>query len=481
MAIAETSTGLGHKRPWKQFWQMLFFKEDKDVTLSMDEQVWKRTRIYMFATSSLVALWGVFDVFIDFENLWFFLALRAIYTPITLLWALNFHLPIFRDRHKKWALVHYILLIIDIGIMVLWTDEFVKYLIGFSTIYWGASVIMLWRFWYTVIPGLVVILIATLRFYYFPHDVAEGEFVTGLYYFATCLVFTTIISAYGYYNAYQLAAQNLTLEKTSQQLIQAEKMSSMNMLVAGVAHEINTPVGTAITAVTHTKDEINKILDELKVGEVSLDRLTTPANDGLASLNSTIVELERTARLVDRFKQTAIDQSTDTQRLFNLTTYLKQNIIEVGLRPMLKDRNIIVEVMGERELMINSFPGEFSQVFTNLIHNSIEHGYTREQLAHQPGMISINLKQNRNQTLTIHYKDDGVGMNEQQLASVFEPFYTTRGDGDSDHEEGRAHKGTGLGMSIVYNIITQKLGGQITAHSQPGKGAEFIIELPVIT
>ena len=136
-ALAEPTINLHSRKSMKQFLQMLFFQEDKDVSLSMDEQIWKRTRIYMFTTSTLVALWGVFDVFIDFENLWFFLALRAIYTPVTFLWAWYFYLPIFRNNHKKWAIVHYILLIIDIGIMVLWTDEFVKYLIGFSTIFFA--------------------------------------------------------------------------------------------------------------------------------------------------------------------------------------------------------------------------------------------------------------------------------------------------------------------------------------------------------
>ena len=374
-----------------RFWSMLFFDEKKEIKAELDEQQWARTRIYMFTTATLVALWGVFDIYIDFENLWIFLALRAIYTPITLLLAYYFYLPIFRNHHKAWALVHYILLIIDIGVMVLWTDSFVKYLIGFSTIFWGASVIMLWRFWYTVIPGIVVILIATIRFYYFPHGVPDGEFVTGLYYFVTCLVFTSVISAYGYWSAYQLAEKNLTLKKTTKKLIQSEKMSSMNVLVASIAHEINTPVGTALTGASHAKEEFTQILNVLEVGEVTLDQLENPANDGLASIQATIDELLRTVTLVEKFKQTAVDQSIYEKRTFDLTKYIEENIVQVALQPRLKGQNIDVMVSAEEAIVINSYPGEFSQVFTNLITNSIAHGYSGMDLSNKPGRISIHL------------------------------------------------------------------------------------------
>lgn len=101
-------------------WNILFFKEAKDVAEELDEQIWKRTRIYMYTTAVLVSVWGVFDIFIDFENLWFFLALRALYTPLTLACAYYFSLNFFRSRHKMWAMVHYVILIADIGVMVSW-------------------------------------------------------------------------------------------------------------------------------------------------------------------------------------------------------------------------------------------------------------------------------------------------------------------------------------------------------------------------
>lgn len=458
------------------FWNFLYFKEREAVTEELDEQIWKRTRIYMYVTASLVAIWGIFDVFIDFKNLWIFLALRVIYTPITFIFAYYFYLPSLRKNHKKWAFIHYLLLITDIGIMVLWTDHFVKYLIGFSTIFWGASVVMLWRFWNTVIPGLIVTLIAAIRFYFFPHGVEPGEFITGLYYFMTCLVFTSVISAYGYWSAYQLSEKNITLKETQDKLIKAEKMAGMNMLVASVAHEINTPVGTAITAASHVDHELDKITDRLQLGEVTLDELLDPATDSKASIASVLNELHRTAELVDRFKETAIDQTMPDSRKFELTNYLENNIINVGLQQILKRSNIQVNVNKDQDIKIDSYPGEFSRIFTNLIMNSVIHGYPDKNLDKEPGNITITLNKIDNGDIKIHYQDDGIGMSEEILNRVFDPFFTTKGTDISN--EGRGQKGSGLGMSIVYNIVTQILKGKIEAHSKEGKGAKFIITFP---
>lgn len=450
---------------------MLFFTEKSDVLDELDEQIWKRTRVYMYTTAALVAVWGVFDAFIDFKNLWVFLLLRATYTPITLLWAFCFHLSVFRKHHKQWALAHYLLLIADIGIMVLWTDSFVKYLIGFSTIFWGASVIMLWRFWNTVIPGLAVIVIASLRFYFFPHDVAPGEFITGFYYFTTCLVFTSVISAYGYWSAYLLAEKNIILKNTQQRLVQAEKMH-----IASVAHEINTPIGTAITATSHAQEQFQAIIDNLQLGEVTIDQLSDPAADGVISITSALNELHRTAHLVEKFKEAAVDQSSYERRKFNLPQYIQDNIIQVGLRPILKRSNIAIELGGEKDIVIDSYPGEFSQIFTNLIMNSIAHGYTDGELVDKVGNIRIHITRDVNGVTHIRYQDDGKGISGEILAKVFDPFFTTKGTEIS--HEGRGQSGSGLGMSIVYNIVTQKLKGRIEAFSRPGLGALFTIEVP---
>lgn len=461
----------------KQFWTLLFFNENTDVIEELDEQIWLRTRMYMYTTAVLVAVWGVFDFFIDLSNLWIFLSLRGVYTPLTLLCAFFFHLLVFRQRHKRWALVHYLLLILDIGAMVLWTEHFVKYLIGFSTIFWGASVIMLWRFWYTVVPGVAVIVIAFLRFYFLPHNVPLGELITGLYYFTTCLVFASIISAYGYRNAYLLSEKNITLEKAQDMLVQAEKMTSMNLLVASVAHEINTPVGTALTAVSHAEEQIAQLLSVLKLGEVTIDQLENPAKDGMASLKSAFRELNRTSKLVEKFKGVAVDQSTFEKRKFNLPEYLLEDIIQASMHPILKQSNIIVEVGGEQDFVIDSYPGEYSQIFTNLMINSITHGFCGGRPRENKGRIDIAFSLNGTESLSIFYQDYGQGMSAHVLSKIFDPFFTTKGTEQSS--EGRGHKGSGLGMTIVYNIVTQKLGGKIEAFSQVGEGTQFTIVVPI--
>lgn len=467
------------KRKNNALWEILFFKENKDVSLELDEQVWKRTQLYMYTAATLVALWGVFDIFIDFENLWIFLTLRAIYTPLTLLSAYYFHRKFFNKNHKAWAMIHYLLLIIDIGIMVLWTDNFVKYLIGFSTIFWGASAMMLWRFWNTIIPGIIVILIAVIRFTYFPHNVATDEFITGSYYFLTCLSFAGVISAYGYWSAYQLTERSLALSKTQEKLIQAEKTASLNTVVASVAHEINTPIGTAITASSHAEEEFKAILNALKLGEVSIDQLEIPARDGITSITSALSELRRTAKLVEQLKDSAVDQSSYEKRLFNLYQYIDENIIHVGLKPILRKANITIVMSGDKEIMIDSYPGEFSQIFSNLILNTIHHGYHSHNVAETNKIIHINIGKSAQNIIKIEYSDDGHGMSEDVLNKVFDPFFTTKGT-DSSHE-GRGHKGSGLGMSIVYNSITQKLNGHIEVKSQINMGVLFTIKIPYDT
>ncbi len=448
-----------------EFKRILFFKEEESVKKELDEQIWLRTRIYMYVTGTLVALWGAFDSFIDFDNLWFFLTLRAIYTPITFLLASYFYLRFFRSNHKRWAMIHYIVLILDIGVMVLWTDHFVKYLIGFSTIFWGASVIMLWRFWHTVIPGLIAIAIAFIRFYFFPHNVEFNELVTGLYYFSTCLVFTSVISGYGYWNSYKISAQNIELKSTQDKLVQAEKMAGLSKIVTTVAHEINTPVGIAMTASSDAEDKFKSILDSLQLDEITLDKIEDPANDGLKSIRSTIDALSRTANLVDKFKETTVDQASDKSRQFNLTDYLRSNVIEIGLGPMLNRSDIDVIVGGEEHLEINSFPGAFSQIFTNLVINSFDHGFEN---GHQNGEISIEVKRIADKAV-IHYSDNGKGIDPEILPRIFDPFFSGKGVGGGN---------SGLGLSIVYNIITTVLRGQIEALVSH-RGAEFIITIPI--
>ena len=455
------------KSKLKVLFDTLFFKEEEHLRAKLDEQVWQRTRLYMLCTSILVAVWGVFDFYIDYENLKFFLALRALYTPITLLIVFNFHKPIFRRHHRRWAHIHYAALIVDVGIMVLWTDHFVKYLIGFSTIFWGASVLMLWRFWHTVLPGVVVIGIALVRFVWLPHNVHPSELITGIYYFSTCLTFTSFISGYGYWSAYKMTQQALSLHAAQSRLIQAEKTQSLNLVVASVAHELNTPIGIAVSATSNADQKIKTLLNNLDLGEITLDLLEDPAKDARISLTSALSSLSRTAELVNRFKQTAVDQSSEQQREFALVDYIKNNIVDVGLKPLLRRNGARVDIQGDNDIIIMSYPGAISQIITNLIVNSTIHafkGTTDKQ-------IFIRVSQQGNDVV-IDYRDNGNGVPCAIADKIFDPFFTTSEMGQP---------GDGLGLSIVFNIVNELLGGNIKL-LQDGDGvagAHFAVQFPL--
>ena len=286
------------------------------------------------------------------------------------------------------------------------------------------------------------------------------------------------MSAYGYWSAYKLSENSLRLrEAQEQQLIQAKKMASLNMVVASIAHEINTPIGTAITAASHADEELQKIIERLGVGEVTLDELLNPAADGKASMASVITELQRTASLVDKFKETALDQTASHIRRFELCSYINKNVLGVGLAPMIKREGLSIKLLCSESIEIDSYPGDYSQIFTNLIMNSIMHGYPSGFSEKNSGSIMIDISRYNGNKIRIHYSDDGVGMTDDTLNRVFDPFFTTKGTVMSTESLGQ--KGSGLGMSIVYNIVTQHLKGSIVAQSAPGQGASFIIVLPM--
>jgi signal transduction histidine kinase/streptogramin lyase len=251
------------------------------------------------------------------------------------------------------------------------------------------------------------------------------------------------------------------LQRTQGQLITSEKMAALGGLVAGVAHEINTPVGIGVTAVTSLLEETKNMAEKYKHEEITRAEFreylqTTHNTAKLIEKN-----LERAAGLVQSFKQVSADQSTEQQREFNLKNYL-EDVIR-SLYPKFKNRNIHIDVQCEEKLMLNSYPGAFAQVITNLVLNSINHGFRNRA----EGKILVEAGET-NRELTIKYTDDGNGIPTDILPRIFDPFFTT----DQAH-------GTGLGLHIVYNLVTQKLGGSIKCISEKGHGTEFTIIINV--
>jgi PAS domain S-box-containing protein len=251
------------------------------------------------------------------------------------------------------------------------------------------------------------------------------------------------------------------LEQTKDKLVEAEKMASLGGLVAGVAHEINTPIGIGLTGITHfieISKKLEKDFNNDNMTEESFKDFLETSND-LARLINT--NLEKTAHLIKSFKQVAVDQTSEEKREFELVEYIDDTLFSLG--NITKKTNIKINVESSiGKVVINSYPGAFSQVITNFITNSIRHGYEDNA----EGNILIKIEKD-SEKLRLIYKDDGKGISKENLEKVFDPFFTT------NREKG----GTGLGLNIIYNIITTNLGGSIICNSKINKGVEFIITI----
>lgn len=252
------------------------------------------------------------------------------------------------------------------------------------------------------------------------------------------------------------------LKRTQEQLVEQEKMASLGGLVAGVAHEINTPIGVGITAVSHLRDNIKSINDSFNSGTLTKGDFATMMGAIVECTDIVDGNLRRAADLVKAFKSVAVDQSSAEARLFSLYDYIQD--ILLSLRPKLKrtPHNIELDVNPVIELYCD--PGIFSQIVTNLIMNSLNHAFLPDQV----GNIQISA-QVKDDELSMLYTDDGQGIEQSIIDHIFDPFVTTK----------RGQGGSGLGTHIIYNLVTQALGGQIHCFSELGKGVRFEISVPM--
>lgn len=250
------------------------------------------------------------------------------------------------------------------------------------------------------------------------------------------------------------------LRKTQEELVQREKMASLGGLVAGIAHEIITPLGICVTGVSHIMEEYRYVKQALETETLSEQELKTFFDDleqGLKIIESNTL---RGAKLVKSFKQVAVDQSSNETREINLAQYIDE--ILLSLKPKLKrvKHEIIVDCPADTVLKINA--GALSQILSNLIMNSLIHGFE----GIEKGRIQIKI-QEKEKSINFHYADDGRGLAPEQLANLFEPFYTTK----------RGEGGSGLGTHLVFNLV-QSLEGKIKVKSELNKGLAYLIVLP---
>jgi signal transduction histidine kinase len=252
-----------------------------------------------------------------------------------------------------------------------------------------------------------------------------------------------------------------TLKRTQTQLIQSEKMSALGNLVAGVAHEINTPIGISVTAISHLNEKTAAITESFHNNQITRSELEKYLELGREMNDIILINLDRAANLIRSFKQVAVDQSSEVKRVFNVRAYIEEVLL--SLQPKLKKTKHQIRVDCPDDLEIESYPGALSQIITNLIMNSLVHAFGEED----SGLITFAVSRDQSM-INFCYSDNGKGINSENLEKIFNPFFTTmRGKG-----------GTGLGLHIVYNIATQTLQGTINCQSKPNQGTTFIISFP---
>ncbi len=261
----------------------------------------------------------------------------------------------------------------------------------------------------------------------------------------------------------ELEQRLIELKDTQEQLIQAEKLAALGSMVAGIAHELNTPIGNAVTVASSLIDSKERfdVLLQQGLTRSALDRLLADVEEGSQIIHR---NLQRTAELIKSFKQLAIDQTSDHRRNFSLSEVGQEVLF--SLKPSLKQHPWQLSTDIDAQLEFDSYPGALSQILINLINNAVLHAFTgRDQ-----GQICITGKKLNTGWASISIKDNGLGIPEDIQQRVFEPFFTCKlGQG-----------GSGLGLHICYNLATNLLGGRILLHSKIGTGSEFILELPLV-
>ncbi|RKF19975.1 hypothetical protein DBZ36_05860 [Alginatibacterium sediminis] len=255
-----------------------------------------------------------------------------------------------------------------------------------------------------------------------------------------------------------------SLKEAQSELVHSQKMASLGSLVAGISHEINTPIGIGVTAASNMDEELTAITNKLADGTMKKSDLDEFFHHTQESTTILMKNLKRASDLIASFKQVAVDQSSDSSRTINLHNYINEAILSI--KPQLSKTQIVVSNTIDTTIDIYTNPGALYQVFVNLIQNSLIHGFN----AQQPGKITISGNRVRNH-IQLNYRDTGVGISEEIQTKIFDPFFTTRmGEG-----------GSGLGLSIVYNLVKTTLNGTIEVIDEEWSGAHFEITLPIIS
>ncbi len=251
------------------------------------------------------------------------------------------------------------------------------------------------------------------------------------------------------------------MQQAQEQLVQSEKMAALGQLVAGVAHEINTPVGVGMTAATHLQESVRAFREAYASGRITRSEMERFLQVAEESASILAANLSRAADLIGSFKQIAVDRASGDERTFALAEYIQELLL--SLKPRFKHTNHRVVVDCPAEITMYGSPGAFSQILTNLVLNSLTHGFE----GRDAGTVTIRVRRQED-SIELECSDDGVGIPPENLNRIFDPFFTTK----------RGRGGSGLGLHIVYNLVTRTFGGRIRVQSVLGGGVTFTLTFP---
>ena len=255
-----------------------------------------------------------------------------------------------------------------------------------------------------------------------------------------------------------------TLERMHQyqnQIVESEKMASLGQMVAGVAHEVNTPIGLGITGSTLLRDKLAEINAGFEKKTLTSTQLKRFIDDGIENLDLIYRNLNRAAELISSFKKVAVTQDGEINSAVNVNSLISDVLL--SMRAEMQPKAPEVKVHCPSELIFETKVGPLQQVLQQLISNSIIHGF-KDNIGNE---IEFTIERNES-SLIINYRDNGVGVDKTIKKRIFDPFVTTK----------RGEGGSGLGMHLVYNLVTQALGGNVFYDEKDERGASFIITLP---
>lgn len=251
------------------------------------------------------------------------------------------------------------------------------------------------------------------------------------------------------------------MESAQEGLVQAEKMAALGRLVAGVAHELNTPIGNIMMVASTQQEVANELNRSVAAGGLTRSALTGLASQIDEGASLMLSSSRRAAELIQNFKQVAVDQTTDQLRDFDLARQIAE-MLSVINHVLAKTPIKLVQQL-EPGIAMHSYPGPLGQVLTNLVMNAAKHGFNDTQV----GTITVTCERQGDRAC-ITVSDDGLGIPPENVGKIFDPFFTTKlGQG-----------GTGLGLHISHNMVYGPLGGRMTVASTPGLGTVFTVLLP---